>query len=190
LLDFPRFILTETASFHYAGCALEATIFLSVRASEMVECAGPEPGCEGGETVRSLLLPLIWLAVGFLCLANCGLAAEEKDSTKAAATRKLLKTKVSVDYKDTPLSDVIDDIKDQIKEKTKKTLAVLKDNKGGVSNNTKFTYKAEDKPLEEVLDEMFKKNDLGYIVITKGAYDGALMIVKGKARGYPVKKNE
>ena len=109
-------------------------------------------------------------------------ADEEKDSPKAAATRKLLKTKVSVDYKDTTLTDVIDDIKEQIKDKTKKTLSVLKDNKGGVSNNTKFTYKADDKPLEEVLDEMFKKNDMGYIVVTKGAYDGALMIVKGKAR--------
>ncbi|HTU89047.1 MAG TPA: hypothetical protein VMF69_03020, partial [Gemmataceae bacterium] len=58
--------------------------------------------------------------------------------------------------------------------------------KGGVSNNTKFTYKAEDKPLEEVLDEMFKKNDLGYIVISQqgNAYDGTILIVKGKARGY------
>jgi hypothetical protein len=115
-------------------------------------------------------------------------ADEEKDTPKAAATRKLLKTKISVDYKDTTLSDVIDDIKDQIKDKAKKNLFVLKDNKGGVSNNTKFTYKADNKTLEEVLDEMFKKNDMGYVVVTKGTYDGALMIVKGNARGYPPKK--
>lgn len=140
--------------------------------------------------MRRLMIATVWFAVGLLNLASIGSAAEEKDSAKAAATRKLLKTKVSVDYKDTILSDVIDDIKDQIKEKTKKTLAILKDSKGGVSNNTKFTYKAEDKPLEEVLDEMFKKNELGYIVITKGTYDGALQIVKGKARGYPEKKKE
>ncbi len=119
-------------------------------------------------------------------------AADEKDTPKAAATRKLLKTKVSVDYKDTMLSDVIDDIKDQIKDKTKKTVSILKDNAGGVSNNTKFTYKADDKPLEAVLDEMFKKSDLGYIVISQkgNAYDGALKIVKGKARGYPSKKED
>ncbi len=120
--------------------------------------------------------------------ANLIAADEEKDTPKAAATRKLLKTKISVDYKDTTLSDVIDDIKDQIKDKSKKNLFVLKDNKGGVSNNTKFSYKADNKTLEEVLDEMFKKNDMGYVVVTKGTYDGALMIVKGNARGYPPKK--
>lgn len=117
-------------------------------------------------------------------------AADDNDTPKAAATRKLLKTKVTVDYKDTTLSDVIDDIKDQLKDKTKKVLGVRVDNKGGVSNNTKFTYKADDKPLDEVLDEMFKKNDLGYIVVSQrgNAYDGTLLIVKGSARGYPAKK--
>ena len=117
-------------------------------------------------------------------------AADEKDTPKAAVARKLLKTKVSVEYKDTTLRDIVDDIKDQIKDKTKKTLGVRLDNKGGVSNNTKFTYKADDKPLEQVLDEMFKKNDMGYYVISQrgNAYDGTLLIVKGKARGYPEKK--
>lgn len=117
-------------------------------------------------------------------------AADDKDTPKAAATRKLLKTKVTVNYKDDTLSDVLADIKDQIKDKSKKVFGVRVDNKGGVSNNTKFTYKADDKPLEEVLDEMFKKNDLGYIVISQrgNAYDGTLLIVKGSARGYPAKK--
>ena len=139
--------------------------------------------------VRRLMLTASLFAVCLIGFVN-GYAADNDDTPKAAATRKLLKTKVTVNFKDTPLSDVIDEIKDQIKDKTKKTLAVLKDNKGGVSNNTKFTYKADDKPLEEVLDEMFKKNDLGYIVVTKGTYDGALMIVKGGARGYPAKKDD
>jgi type II secretory pathway component GspD/PulD (secretin) len=139
--------------------------------------------------VRRLMLTATLFALCLMGFVN-GYAADNDDTPKAAATRKLLKTKVTVNFKDTPLSDVIDEIKDQIKDKTKKTLAVLKDNKGGVSNNTKFTYKADDKPLEEVLDEMFKKNDLGYIVVTKGTYDGALMIVKGGARGYPAKKDD
>jgi hypothetical protein len=66
------------------------------------------------------------------------------------------------------------------------------DNKGGVSNNTKFTYKADDKSLDEVLDEMFKKNELGYIVVSQrgNAYDGTILIVKGNARGYPAKKED
>ncbi|HWG46449.1 MAG TPA: hypothetical protein VN688_27050 [Gemmataceae bacterium] len=124
-------------------------------------------------------------------LVNLSAADKANDSPKAAATRKLLKTKVTVDYKDTTLTDIIDDLKEQIKDKTKKTISVLKDNKGGVSNNTKFTYKADNKPLDEVLDEMFKKNDMGYVVISQkgNAYDGALKIVKGKARGYEEKKD-
>ncbi len=78
-------------------------------------------------------------------LVTLSAADQGDDSPKAAATRQLLKTKVSVDYKDTTLTDVIDDLKEQIKDKKKKTISVLKDNKGGVSNNTKFTYKADDK---------------------------------------------
>jgi hypothetical protein len=124
-------------------------------------------------------------------LVNLYAADKDDDTPKAAKTRLALKTKVSVDYKDTTLRDIVDDIKDQVQEKAKAKLSVLIDNKGGVSNNTKFTYKADDEPLEEVLDEMFKKNDLGYIVISQrgNAYDGALKIVKGKERGYPVKKD-
>lgn len=118
-------------------------------------------------------------------------AADENDTPKAATTRKLLKTKVSVDYKDTLLREVVADIKDQIKDKTKKNLSVLIDTKGGVSLNTKLTYKADDKPLDEVLDEMFKKNDMGYVIVSQrgNAYDGALQIVKGNARGNSAKKD-
>jgi hypothetical protein len=117
-------------------------------------------------------------------------AADDNDTPKAAIARKLLKTKVSADYKDTPLKEIIEDLQDQIKDKAKKSLGVRVDTKNGVSQNTKFTYKADNKPLEEILDEMFKKNDMGYIVISQrgNAYDGTLLIVKGKARGYREKK--
>ena len=140
--------------------------------------------------MRRLVLAASLCAACLVGFVNLHAADKEEDSAKAAATRKLLKIKVTVDYKDTTLTDIVDDIKEQIKDKTKKTISVLKDNKGGVSNNTKFTYKADNKPLDEVLDEMFKKNDMGYIVISQkgNAYDGALKIVKGKERGYPLKK--
>ncbi len=142
--------------------------------------------------MRRLVAAAGLFATCLLGVFDLSAADDAKDTTKAAATRKLLKTKVSVEYKDTPLSEVIDDIKDQVKEKTKKTLGVRVHNAGGVSNNTKFTYKADDKPLDEVLDEMFKKNDLGYIVVSQrgNAYDGTLLIVKGSARGYPAKKED
>jgi autotransporter-associated beta strand protein len=43
--------------------------------------------------------------------------------------------------------------------------------------------------LEEALDAMFKKNGLGYIVISKknNAYDGSVQIKQGKERGSPLK---
>jgi hypothetical protein len=142
--------------------------------------------------MRRLVVTVGLIAACWSGFVDLSAADESNDTPKAAATRKTLKTKVSVDYKDTPLSEVIDDIKDQVKEKSKRALGVRLDNKGGVSNNTKFTYKAEDKSLEEVLDEMFKKNDLGYIVVSQqgSAYDGTILIVKGKARGYPAKQDD
>lgn len=108
-----------------------------------------------------------------------------KDTTKAAAARKLLKTKVTVEYKETRLGDVVDDLKEQIPK-----LGIRIDTKGGVSQNQTVTFKADDKPLDEVLDGMFKKNDLGYIIVSKqnDAYDGTLLIKKGKERGFPSDK--
>ena len=140
--------------------------------------------------MRRILGSATVLAVCLLGFVNLSGAQDEKDTKKAAQTRKLLKTKVKVEYKDTPLKDIIEDLQDQVKDATKKSLGVRVDTKNGVSQNTKFTYKADDKTLEEVLDEMLKKNDMGYYVISQqsDAYDGTLLIVKGKARGYPEKK--
>jgi type II secretory pathway component GspD/PulD (secretin) len=132
--------------------------------------------------VRRLLIIAVALAV---CVAGLQAADKSDDTPKAAKTRMLLKKKVSVEYKDTRLNDIVDDLKDQVKG-----LHVRLDNKGGVSNNMTLTYKADDKPLDEVLDQMFKKYDLGYYVISQknNAYDGTVLIVKGKARGYPEEK--
>jgi hypothetical protein len=103
-----------------------------------------------------------------------------KDSPAAASTRKKLETKISVDYKDERLEDILKDLKAKVEN-----LSIWTDNAGGVSNNTTITCKANDKPLAEVLDEMFKNNDLGYLIgQTKDKrYDGWLIIKKGKYRG-------
>src|SRR5207248_1338981 len=104
---------------------------------------------------------------------------------KAAKTRKLLDTKITVDFKEAGLGEIVD----EIKEEHVKGLKIIIDSKGGVSQNTKITYSGKDVTLAEALDKMFAKNDLGYIVISKknNAYDGALQIKKGKERGYPIK---
>lgn len=113
------------------------------------------------------------------------LAAE--DTPKAAATRKKLKQKVTLDLKDAFVSEIIDEIKEQVKD-----IIIQVDTKGGVSRNRRMTIKCKDKPLEEALDEMLKKETLGYIVIsnTKNAYDGGILIRMGTERGYPAEEKD
>ena len=108
-----------------------------------------------------------------------------KDTTAAAKARKLLKTKIDVEFKDTRLEDVVDDIKEQVKG-----LSIRLDTKGGVSRNSTVTFKAKGKTVEEVLDGVFTKMALGYHVISKkgDAYDGSLWVNKSKERGYPKEK--
>src|SRR4051794_12439580 len=110
--------------------------------------------------------------------------AADDDTPAAAKTRKLLKTKISVDFKDTRLEDAMTEIKEEVKG-----FRFLLDAKGGVSRNQTLTYKAKDKTVEDILDEMLKKPDLGYIVISKkgNAYDGLVQVRKSKERGYEIK---
>src|SRR5207302_9378718 len=106
---------------------------------------------------------------------------DAEDMPPRAKTRKLLKEKVTVDYKDTKMAEIKDDLENQVKG-----LKIKLDTPGGVSMNQQITFQAKDKPLEEVLDEMFKKPQLGYVVISKkgDAYDGSLKIKKSNERGY------
>ncbi len=117
-----------------------------------------------------------------------------EDSPAAAATRKLLDAKISVDYDKALLQDVVSDLKDKIKEAGKvKAVEIRIETKTGATNNMKVTYTGKDQTVADVLDGMGKKNDLGYFVIS-GKYkifpswkDGDLVITKGKERGYPDK---
>ncbi len=127
-------------------------------------------------------------AVFALCvvLSAPASAAEGDDDTPAAAkTRKLLKTKVTVDFKDTRTEDCMDELKEMVKG-----LKFLLDTKGGVSRNKTLSFKGKDVTVEEVLAGLFKSTDLGYIVISKkgNAYDGLVEIRKSDERGYPKKK--
>jgi hypothetical protein len=129
----------------------------------------------------------LFAIAAIVCVAVLNVHAADDDDTPAAAkTRKLLKEKVTLELKDSRLEDAIDEIKDQVKG-----LSILLDTKGGVSRNQQISYNGKDVTVEEALDVMFKKNDLGYIVISKkgNAYDGAVMIRKGKERGTPQKKD-
>lgn len=127
----------------------------------------------------------IALALG-LCAANLGADDKSSDDTPAAAaTRKLLQKKLKdVNFKETRLRDALDEISDEIKG-----LRFRVDTKGGVSNNQTITYAGKDVTVAEALDAMFKKNDLGYVVTSakNTAYDGTVLIKKGKERGFPAK---
>src|SRR5947199_9136711 len=114
-------------------------------------------------TVSRLCLPLALLLVVVVRPVRA------EDTPAAAKTRKLLKEKITVDFKDLRLEDCLDEIKEQVKG-LKTVYAV------GVSRNQTITFAAKDKTVEDVLDGMFKKNGLGYIVISKknNAYDGAV----------------
>lgn len=109
-------------------------------------------------------------------------AVAADDSAKAAATRKLLKNKVTLSFKSEFLKDILDEIQDQVKG-----VKFQVDTKGGVSRNKRMTIQCKDTPLEEALATMLGKEDLGYVVISdaKNAYDGLIQIKMGKERGYP-----
>src|SRR5579885_193511 len=128
----------------------------------------------GGRTVRRLLV-----ACPVLLLAAAALWAE--DSKKAADTRQKLQTKISVAFKDTLFRDVQDELKDKVEG-----VRYRADTKGGVNLNAKVTYKADDQPLEAVLNGICDKMDLGWHVVSKqgDAYDGTVYFTRGKERGY------
>lgn len=105
------------------------------------------------------------------------------DTPEAAATRKLLDTKIKeVKYVDERIADVVDDLKEKVKG-----LKFRLDNKGGVSNNAKLSYTGKDKTVHEILDGLFTKPGFGYYVISgkNDAYNGLVLVKSNsKERGY------
>ena len=117
-----------------------------------------------------------------LCMM-VGLIAQEKKTEPPiiAKTRKKLETKISVEFTDEKLKDVISELEKEAEVKFRL------DTKGGVSGNMSFTYKAEEKSLKNVLNEMFKGKGLGYVIHRKAnnndRYEGYIDIVQGDQRG-------
>jgi hypothetical protein len=132
--------------------------------------------------MRTLLSVVLVLGlVGFV-------QAEDKaeDTPAAAKARKLLKQKLSVDYKNTRLEDVKNELMEEVKG-----LKIMLDAKGGVSRNRTVTFKGKEVTIEEVLEGVCKNlGGLGYIVVSKkgNAYDGTIVIRVGEERGYEKEK--
>jgi TolA-binding protein len=110
----------------------------------------------------------------------------EKDTKAAAATRaKKLQAKLTVTFDDTPLKEVLEELKSQVEAAGAGTVSFKLE--PGVSMNQKITFTAKDKPLEQVLSGIFTKVGLGYYVLSKekDRYDGWVVVKPGKERGYP-----
>lgn len=127
-------------------------------------------------------LTLMTLFATFLFLN----ADDKKDSPIVAKTRKKLETKISVNFTDERLKDVVAELEKEAEVKFRL------DTKGGVSGNMSFTYKAEEKSVKDILAEMFKGKGLGYVIHRKqnntDRYEGYIDIKQGDERGDEIKK--
>jgi hypothetical protein len=115
---------------------------------------------------------------------------ETKDAVVNKTRKKLEETKIDpkdCDFKDEPLESVL---KKLVKENAE--LSFYFDNSVARHKPITFTLKDE-KPLKEVLDELFKKYDIGYLIHRKDKendrYDGWLLIKSGNERGDEIAKD-
>src|SRR5882762_9978892 len=91
------------------------------------------------------LLPLVLVAA--LSLAPHAPAQESK---AAKATREKLKQKISVEFKEIATKDVVGDIFDAMDKPVKFKILTAT----GISNNSKLSFKAKDKSVKQVLNEL------------------------------------
>jgi hypothetical protein len=127
-----------------------------------------------------------------LALTACAFADDKKDDKKseetaaAKKTRALLKKKITVEFKNTRFKEAIDEIKDEVKG-----LNVVFGT--GISLNRMVTYKAKDKTVEDILNDVCKEvGGIGWIVVSdskpKAPYNGSVQIRLGDERGTEKKK--
>jgi hypothetical protein len=121
----------------------------------------------------SWLLAILVVAVPVL--------AQETPSAQSA--RKKLQQKISVEWKDIGVKAITDDIKREMDQ----PVAFKIDNTTGVSNNAKLTYKADNKTVEQILNDLSEKGEFGWFVKSdpKDRNDGWVIIrkYKDKERG-------
>lgn len=127
------------------------------------------------------------LAAIVLVLASAGHAAAQ-ETPSAIATRKKIQQKISVEFKDVTTKGIFEDIKAELD----KPVSFKIDTTTGISLNTKLSYSAKSKPVDEILSEMADKFDFGWFVKSdaKDRLDGWIIIRKHKEkeRGYEAGK--
>lgn len=128
-----------------------------------------------------------WMAAAAIGWFLAGTAAAQ-DTTGAASTRKRLQQKITVEWKEVITKTIFEDIRGEMDPPV--TFKI--DTVSGMSLNTKLTFAAKNKTVEQVLNEMADKFEFGWFVRsnTKDKYDGYVIIRKSKEkeRGYEAGK--
>jgi hypothetical protein len=137
------------------------------------------------------------LFAGLFACPEPGAEARQKDEKKEAKAEpgkltpaaeltlsKALKAKVSGQFTDVRLGDVLKLWADQVDMKA--DLMILWAYGEGFPYAQKVTYRCDNKPLDAALDELFKKaGGLGYVVVSKEGdrRDGWVMLTTSGERG-------
>ncbi len=113
-------------------------------------------------------------------------AAAAKDSPAADFTRsKALKAKVSVDFTQAPLGDILKELAHLVEVQTDRPL--MWSYGPGFPYSRKLTFAVKDQPLEVALDQLLTKagGGLGYVVVSKEGdkYDGWVLLTTTGERG-------
>jgi hypothetical protein len=106
----------------------------------------------------------------------------ERLSPAATKSRRLMKMRVTVAWNKTRLADALADLQKQVKG-----LHLYLDKDGGVSENLPVTYQAKEQRLGWLLDAMFERLGLGFVIQSEAGeeHDGWLLVRAGRERGEP-----
>jgi hypothetical protein len=135
--------------------------------------------------IRTLKMVLLAL----LALTSADRLAAQ-DSKSAAATRKKMQQKVTINAKEVGIKAFLEDLKNEMEHEIRFKI----DNANGLSNNMKVSYSGKNVTVEKVLNDISDKFDFGYYVVSNAAnnkIDGTVIIrriMKGKERGYEAGK--
>lgn len=131
---------------------------------------------------------IIAVLIGLALLAQHASAQESK---AAKSTREKLKQVIAdFDAKDIGAKAFFEEVNDGLK----KTINFKIDNTTGISNNTKFSFKAKNVTVEKLLNDLSDKYEMGWFVVSNegnNKVDGWIIIrksEKGKERGYEAGK--
>jgi hypothetical protein len=117
-----------------------------------------------------------------VCATTFWAGETPKDTPSAAKTRKTLQKKIEeVNWDEVGLKVALEELQQLLDD----TVRIKIDPNAGISGNYKITYKAKDKTLAKILDDLCDKNEWGYYVVSdkKDRRDGFIILNKSKWRG-------